>query len=374
MSHDVPEDKDKPQESLDPIEEHRLRTQLRQTNQRLRAAHDEILRLRGIAGIAEQISDSHTASKVLPTRGVGQKRHGTAVLQWSDWHVEETVEAEKVNDLNSYSLDVAQKRIHSLVEGCLWLLEMHATRWHLDAVLIHLGGDLITGWIHEELTQTSALSPIEATLWVKAQVCAALDTMREKAPTDSIRVVCSPGNHGRTTRRSQSANMAETSYEWGLYSDLVSRYADDDRIHVEASRAIWTYVDTYDYTVRFGHGDKINYQGGVGGITIPLNKAIARLDEGRRADWTAIGHFHQLGFYPRAIVNGSLIGDTPWGLAHGHQTPQQAYWLIDAERGRTAQHAVWVSDKNQPRVVRRESPTPEQWRRQVIIRRPRRSE
>lgn len=357
-------------DEIDPLEEHQLRTRLRQTQQQLRISRDEILRLREAAGIAEQIAEAHTAPRVIPTRGAGPKRHGTAVLQWSDWHVEETVEAEKVNDLNSYSLDVAEQRIRSLVEGCLWLLEMHSGRWNLDAVIVHLGGDLITGWIHEELTQTSSLSPIEATLWAKSQVCAALDTLAARAPTDSLRVVCSPGNHGRTTRRSQSANLAETSYEWGLYCDLVSRYAEHGRVQVEASRAIWTYVDTYDYTVRFGHGDRINYQGGVGGITIPLNKAIARLDEGRRADWTAIGHFHQLGFYPRAIVNGSLIGDTPWGLSYGHQSPQQAYWLIDAERGRTAQHAVWVTSSNQPRVERRQSPTPEQWRRQAIIRRP----
>jgi hypothetical protein len=67
-------------------------------------------------------------------------------------------------------------------------------------------------------------------------------------------------------------------------------------------------LQIYDVTVRFHHGHSIRYAGGVGGIYIPTNKAIAQWNKGRHADLDVFGHFHQLRDGGNFICNGSLIG------------------------------------------------------------------
>ena len=106
----------------------------------------------------------------------------------------------------------------------------------------------------------------------------------------------------------------------------------------------------YDYTVRFTHGDQVGYSGGVGGVTIPLNKKIANWDVGRKADVTCIGHFHQYMSLPHAVINGSLIGYGPYAVSIGakFEQPQQSFFLIDSRRGKTASYPIWV-ERNRKR-------------------------
>jgi hypothetical protein len=163
---------------------------------------------------------------------------------------------------------------------------------------------------------------------------------------ERIVIVTSDGNHGRTTEKIRVATRTEHSYEHALYLQLADDLRDEPRVSMTVSRSQLTYVPIYDQTIRFTHGDAVRFGGGVGGITIPINKAIAQWDQSVRADLTCMGHWHQLTWGSRVVVNGSLIGFSPYSVAikAGFEPARQAFFLLDSRRGICQQTPLWVRD------------------------------
>jgi hypothetical protein len=280
----------------------------------------------------------------------GEAHEAAAVVAWSDWHVEEPIEPEKVNDLNEYSMEIAEERIQKLVEGVIWNLRLYEGQVDITTLVIWLGGDFMSGYIHEELVETNAMSPIETVLWLRDRLIWAIDRIVEYA-TDAgvierILLPCSHGNHGRATERMRISTGAENSYEWLLYQLLSRHYQDHELVEVHAPKGDLLYLRVFDWTIRFTHGDKIRYQGGVGGLSIPLNKAIDAWNAGKHADVTVIGHWHQYTPGRHAVVNGSLCGYGPYALSvkARYEPPQQAFFLVDAKRGMRGHTPLWVTD------------------------------
>jgi hypothetical protein len=93
------------------------------------------------------------------------------------------------------------------------------------------------------------------------------------------------------------------------------------------------YTELFDggYTICFQHGHAVQYGGGVGGLTIPLNKAIAQWQKLKRADLYCLGHWHQFFDGGNFIVNGSLIGYNSYAMfiKAGYEPPKQAFFTIN---------------------------------------------
>jgi len=122
-----------------------------------------------------------------------------------------------------------------------------------------------------------------------------------------------------------------------MYRNLEWFYRDEDRVTFDVARAYHSYVDIYGQMCRFHHGHQVRYQGGVGGIYIPVNKAIAQWNKGIKADVDFFGHFHQLRDGGNFICNGSLIGHSAFGISikADYERPQQAFTVFDNKHGRT---------------------------------------
>jgi hypothetical protein len=290
----------------------------------------------------------------LPRR---EKRRGSreacAVILASDWHIEETVDADKVAGRNAYDLGVARQRAGRFFAGAEWLLGMQRQAFTIRDVVLWLGGDLISGFIHEELQEGNSLSPTEAILELRDWLTDGIDRMLRDDQTRRLVIPCSYGNHGRTGPRKKVSRGAENSYEWLLYRILEKQYAGDKRVSFQVARGEHTYVDVYGQVLHFHHGDSVNYGGGVGGITIPLNKAISGWNTVKPADVHNIGHFHQLTWTRNAVVNGSLMGFSPYAFhvkAH-FEAPQQAFYVLDAKRGRSICAPIWVADTTEEKAT-----------------------
>lgn len=327
------------------LREHRLGTDLERTKRELKRLTAEL----AAAQERQSVLDALGAAPIAPVEKREIRsglREATAVVLCSDWHVEEPVDPTKVNGLNEYSLAIADRRIERMTDGILWLLDMHRARFAIRDLVLWLGGDLMTGHIHPELVETSELHPIETVLWLHARLIKMIDTLVASAGLERIIVPCSPGNHGRTTEKRRISTAHENSYEWMLYRHLEQHYAGHDVVEVNAPRAQLVYIDVYGRKMRFTHGESINFGGGVGGITIPINKAIAGWNVAHRADVTCIGHFHQLTLLEHVVVNGSLIGHSPYAVAirAPYEPPRQAWFLMDSERGRCCSTPIWVDD------------------------------
>jgi hypothetical protein len=150
-------------------------------------------------------------------------------------------------------------------------------------------------------------------------------------------IPCASGNHGRITKKVHVSTEAGNSLERMMYASLAQRFAKEPRVTFLIHDGYHTYVEMYGKVVRFHHGHSVRFSGGVGGLTIPMNKAIAQWNRGQRADLDVIGHYHTFFDGGNFIVNGSLIGFNAFALSikASPEPPVQAFFLIDSRHGKT---------------------------------------
>lgn len=273
-------------------------------------------------------------------------REATAVIALSDAHVEEIVRKGETPYPNEYNPTIADNRLRRFFAGAKWLIELHRQAFQIRDVLLWLGGDLMSGHIHEELKLHTATPPIETLLWLRSRLAAGIDSLLQDPKIERLIIPCSYGNHGRTTAKSFRALGATHSYEWLLYQWLASMYEGNSRVTFLADQSAHQYARLYDFDMHFHHGDETSYQGGVGGITIPLNKASAQWDQAKRCHYHTFGHWHQYIDTGRIAVNGSVIGYNAYAMSikATPEAPQQAFYLIDSKRGKTCKSPIWVAE------------------------------
>jgi hypothetical protein len=291
-----------------------------------------VIELEDQLGVTKALRSAPT-NKVLEARKTA-KSEAVAVAVASDWHVEESVEPASVNGLNEYNLAVADQRIAKFFHSVVRLTDIQRNGAEIDTCVLFLGGDLMSGYIHEELMETNALSPTETILWLQERIVAGIGLLQRHFKR--ILVPCSFGNHGRTTKKPRHATGYRNSYEWLLYRVLSQRDF-GGAVEFQVADSYFNFVKLYDKVIRFHHGDNIRYQGGVGGLTIPVEKAIANWNRATPADLDVFGHWHQQQQNPKWCSNGSLIGYNAYALSIKAQfePPQQTYFLFDHKRGRT---------------------------------------
>ena len=293
--------------------------------------------------VALQIRE-HTQVRVLVARK-GRPGDSVAVAVASDWHVEETVDPTTINGRNTYNLAVADARIAACFQNTLRLVEIQRHGTNIDTLVLGLLGDLMTGYIHEELIEGNSLSPTQTILWVMPRVMAGI---RLLAPHFSrVLVPCCPGNHGRTTLKPRVATAYKNSYEWLMYHVLAQQCAADPKLRHVAFSVVNSYhnwVSIAGHEVRFHHGEAIRYQGGVGGLTIPVRKAIANWNRERTAALDVFGHWHQLFDGGDFVSNGSLIGYNAFAVTikAPYEPPRQTFFLMHSDHGKTINAPVWV--------------------------------
>ena len=264
----------------------------------------------------------------------------TFVAVASDWHVEETVEGKTINGLNEFNLDIAGQRINRFWQSIVRMAEIQRHGAKIERLVLILGGDLMTGYIHEELMENNALSPTQTVLWLQDQIASGVELLSKNF--GEIVIPCSFGNHSRTCRKPRHATGAANSYEWMLYKTMAKHLRDKASWHV--SDGYHLLLDLYGKTLRIHHGDGLQYQGGVGGLTIPVEKAIAAWNKGVPADLDIFGHWHQSQQNPKWVCNGSLIGFNAYSVAikAPYEPPSQTGFIFDKRYGRTVTFPIFV--------------------------------
>lgn len=287
--------------------------------ERLRA--DSLLQLRGI-----------TAAKRPSGKAAKATKHdATMVVLLSDIHCEERVEPQTVNGLNSYSLDICDTRLNELEQRFFAMLDHERQIANIDRVVVWLGGDFISGHIHDDTAELAQLSPLAATRWIGERLRAFIDAVAKNA--GNVIVATNSGNHGRSTDKLRVGTEMDHSFEQHLYLTLASGEANTN-VTWHVGTGYLNYLDLDGFKVRFHHGHAVKYQGGIGGIHVPLNKSIAAWDATERADLTCLGHWHQFSAGRRYVSNGSLIGHSAYAvkIKAEYERPCQAAIVIDHGR------------------------------------------
>ena len=308
----------------------RLRAELAQTKSRYKAALQQIDRERERADALVGLRGIKPAAAKPSKRGRQSRNAASMMFLVSDVHCEEVVRPELVNGLNAFDLDVCDQRLAELQERSLLMLEHERRLADIDRVVVWLGGDLISGMIHPELAEENSLHPLAAIRWIGERLRGYLDAMASSAREVVVATSC--GNHGRTTEKLRT-NEADTSYEHHLY--LTMRAAETrSNVRWHIGEGHLNYLDLDGFRVRCCHGHAIRYQGGIGGIHVPLKKAIAAWDTTERADLTVLGHWHQFSAGRNYVSNGSVIGHSAYAvrIKAEYEPPCQAAVVIDHER------------------------------------------
>ena len=267
---------------------------------------------------------------------------GVSIAVWSDWHVAERVDPRKIDNLNKYSPEIAKERAaHCAISTAK--LHRHVASTHaVDSMVLFLGGDFITGYLHPELEQTNALAPVEEAMFAQQLLISAINTLLDEKKIRQIRIICMRGNHGRTTFKMQFKNDYETSLETFIYTTLFRHFQHEPRIRFDIPRGDVHHAQILPgWCLRCFHGHQVKYGDGVGGLTIPLNKWLAKQDRTQVADFNLMGHYHHYSLpSTRVILNGSLKGFDEYAASKGlpFQEPLQSFALLDAERRMVAQH------------------------------------
>jgi hypothetical protein len=293
-------------------------------------------------GIALSLGKSKIRPRPLEV-SMTDKAEAVAVAMASDWHVEETVESTSVNGLNQYNLTIAKSRIEKFFATIARLTEIERHGARIDDLILWLGGDLLTGMIHEELAETNSKTPTETLLWLQERLLSGLATL--KPHFKRILIPTSYGNHGRTTVKPRHATGAKHSYEWLLYRILEGRLAGDQQIEFQIADQYFNFMSVYGRNIRFHHGDALKYNGGVGDISIGVNKAIAAWNKSpNRADLDIFGHWHRYQQNSNWLCNGSLVGYNAFALSikASFEPPLQTYFLLDKKRGRTMTAPIYL--------------------------------
>ena len=140
----------------------------------------------------------------------GDERETVAITQMSDQHIDEVVLSDSVMGLNEFNLDIAKARMNTYFVKLVKLIKHHQQNYKINKLIILLEGDVIGGWIHDELAQTNSLSPNEAIYEAKSIIISGFKYIHDNLEVDSINVVAVCGNHTRETRKVQFANFNDT--------------------------------------------------------------------------------------------------------------------------------------------------------------------
>lgn len=287
--------------------------------------------------------------------GLSGEREATAVAVASDWHAEENVFPEQVNELNSFDLQTFKRRSDKFFTNVIKLIRKESNQIAINRLVLAFLGDLMTGNIHLDCALSCSLGPMDAAALVQDTIAGGILTLLEALPDINITVPFLPGNHSRITQHQYYSNEHTHALEWYIGYSLAREFKDNSRVEFVRQRSYLTYLVVHNTTLRLHHGHSLRYNGGVGGITIPVNKAIAEWNKGHHADLDVFGHFHQLFFGPNFVANGSLIGYNPYAISikAAYQPPQQAFFLIDSKYGPSVRTPIFLDEpvQNVPQRV-----------------------
>jgi len=289
-----------------------------------------------------QLKEGLNTFQIFPNQH--EESEAVAFLVASDWHVEETVKSNTVNGLNSYNLDIAKTRAEKFFQNGLRLVKIQQKDTKIDTIVLPLLGDFISNGIHDELLETNSLQPIDATIFVQNLIASGIEYLLKDNSIKKIIVPCHSGNHGRITEKRRISTENGNSLEYFMYCQLANYFKDNPRVEFLVSQSYLSYLEVYGYTVRFHHGHAMRYAGGIGGISISVNKAIAQWNKLQRVDIDVFGHFHQKFDGGNFICNGSLIGYNAYALSikASYEKPTQVFFCISKKHGKTVVAPIFI--------------------------------
>lgn len=272
---------------------------------------------------------------------------GVPTFFLSDLHWGEKVHPTQIGGVNEYNTRIAHERLSNGIQGAIHLLRILDHDMRYPGIVMPLGGDMVSGDIHDELAESNEMHTIPTVLDMEKQLAAAINLAADTF--GAVFLPCVTGNHGRNTHKIRAKDRQHTSFDWLLYKLLEKRFEGDKRITFLIPDGPDAYYRIFNTRYLLTHGDQFRGGDGVIGALGPIirgdHKKRSRNGQiGMEYDMMLIGHWHQYIHHSRVIVNGSLKGYDEYAYSNnfGFERPQQALWITHPTHGITIACPVYV--------------------------------
>jgi predicted phosphodiesterase len=319
-----------------------LKDQISRLKGELKDAHGEVVTSQGMMDFMAGVKGAKFDARPEWLRASKGKKHltGVPVLFLSDIHFDEVVFPAQIGGVNKYNRDIATKRIQHTFNTAVELCLNHMHKPTYDGIVVVLGGDLLSGNIHEELAETNEAPILESAILLTELLHHGISMMADRF--GKVFVPCVVGNHGRIHRKPRMKNRVKDNYEWVIYQNLAFRFKDDKRVTVAVSESSDLIFSVYDKKILLTHGDQFRGGSGISGILSPLFIGQSRKAKRQQAvqnpfDLMLIGHFHQYIHTDTLIINGSIKGYDEYAYQNnfGFERPTQALFVVHPSLGIT---------------------------------------
>lgn len=321
----------------------RLETELKHHEK----AADQATIIKGVIGNMARQVETLDVPKWLVTPQNKPSAPGVPTLFISDVHGGESVRPAQINFVNEYSVRIMRDRFRVLIDSAVHLLQIISPKMDYPGIVIPLGGDMISGNIHDELTATNELNSMPAVLELFSILTGIITSLA--GTFGRVFLPCVSGNHGRDTTKIWNKDRHATSFDWLLYRFLAKHFDADKRVTFFIPDGPDAYYKIYDHAYLLTHGDQFRGGDGVIGVMGP----IIRGDHKKRSrnaqinmeyDTMLLGHFHQYVHHSRFIINGTLKGmdEYAWANNFNFEPPCQALWITHPRYGQTFRMPVYV--------------------------------
>lgn len=308
-----------------------------------------------IIGLHASVNESPTNLWTFASRSK-ESAPGVPTLFLSDLHWGEVVNPTQINGVNEYNMKIAHARMKSTIESAIHLLKIVSPEMDYPGIVCVLGGDMISGNIHDELMATNEMNTMPTVLDLYGALISVITHLADTF--GRVFLPCVSGNHGRDTKKIWGKDRHHTSFDWLLYNFLAKSFESDKRVCFFIPDGPDALYRIYDHKYLLTHGD--SYRGGDG--MIGCLGPILRGDHKKRSrnaqvdmefDTQIMGHWHQYIHHSRVIVNGSMKGydEYAYGNNFGFEQPQQALWLTHPKYGITYRMPVYCEKQRHKHVT-----------------------
>lgn len=295
--------------------------------------------LRELIGSAKLAADKlQTPSWVVSPKAT--KCPGVPKLMLSDLHWGENVRSEQIGGLNSFNLVIARERLRNVVAGTIQVARMLDPEMRYPGIVVPLGGDMVSGNIHDELSATNDINTMPTVLDLYKNLVPMIQLFA--STFGNIFLPCVSGNHDRDTKKIWNKDRNHTSFGWLLYQFLALKFEDDPRVKFYIPDGADALYRIYNTRYLLTHGDQFRGGDGIIGPLGPITRGEQKKNTrnaavGQDYDVMEFGHFHKRMLTARLRGNGSLKGYDEYAHQNnfGYERALQNFWITHPDHGIT---------------------------------------
>ena len=291
----------------------------------------------------------------------------TVVAPLCDTHIGEHVDYQQMAGLNSYDFDIFNKRLSGWATQVLNLVQLRREAVPINDLIVPMLGDMISGDIHEELSNSNLANCMEQMIRGANLISQALMFLAPHFKT--LKVPCVVGNHGRMTRKPP---MKDKYMDWDfmLYQWIAAFCRDQKNIEFDIRKSYLNTFQVCDKTVLIMHGDSASGAGSLTTVTRVLTnlRSVLQFRKGLEVeagdahndlidpnilpasfDSVMIGHFHRTDEIDigtgHALICGCMKGGDEFALQRLAviTKPQQLVTYWHPKYGYIAKETVYLN-------------------------------